>query len=162
MKKALILLVVVLFLVAGSYVFYHYYDFLFASEIKGVVVNVDRVTQPQAIITGGGNGAIPPAQLYSFAVAIRDEKGEIHTASSEDRQWAVVQSGQCAEAKFFPYPPWQLDRAGTYHGARLLRLFECGNKSATPAPAVTPTPSSSTPAPTPSVNAPTRRRVPKK
>lgn len=63
-------------------------------------------------------------------MAIKDEtSGEIFTASSEDRQWAAVQGeGLCAEAKFFPYPPWQLDKAGTYHGARLLKLWNCSEK----------------------------------
>jgi hypothetical protein len=69
--------------------------------------------------------SVPANQIFSYAVAIRDSRGEIHTASTEDRQWAVAQKGQCVEAKYFPYPPWQLDKAGTYHSARLLRLYEC-------------------------------------
>ncbi len=86
------------------------------------MIGIDRVTQPTSII---GSSQIPDSQLFSFAVAIKVPSGEIFTASSEDRQWAVVEKGQCAEVKFFPYPPWQLDKSGTYFGARLLKLFAC-------------------------------------
>jgi hypothetical protein len=87
-------------------------------------------------MTSGRQG-IPDEQIFSFGVAIRDSKGEIHTASSEDRQWAVAQAGQCVEAKYFPYAPWELSNAGTYHGARLIRLFDCppGTPADTPAAA---------------------------
>lgn len=91
--------------------------------MKGRVVAIDRVTQPNAVISSGAQ--IPAAQVFSFAVAIRDADGEIVTASSEDRQWAVVEKDQCAEAKYFPYPPWELEKAGTYFGARLLKLYDC-------------------------------------
>jgi hypothetical protein len=67
--------------------------------------------------------------MFSFAIAIRDQKGTIHTASAEDRQWAVVEKGQCVEAKFFPYPPWNLDKSGTFFGARLLKLYDCKSQS---------------------------------
>jgi hypothetical protein len=86
-------------------------------------MNIDRVTQPSAVFNGVNQ--TPAAQMYSFAVAIREKKGDIMTSSSEDRQWAVVEKGKCVEAKFFPYPFWQLDKSGTYFGARLLRLYDC-------------------------------------
>ena len=75
------------------------------------------------ILNGSGT---PPAEIFSYAVAIKDSKtGEIFTASSEDRRWAVVHKDQCVEAKFLPYPPWNLSRSGAYFGARLIRLFDC-------------------------------------
>ena len=124
MKKKLWLFILLLVLAASVYTVIAYYPYVFAKHLEGVVVGVERVTQPTAII--GSGRSIPPEQLYSFAVAIRDDKtSEIFTASSEDRQWAVVVKGQCAEAKFFPYAPWDLDKAGTYSGARLLRLYDC-------------------------------------
>ena len=100
-----------------------YYSFLFSKTVKGEVLKVERVSTADAIITSSRN--IPASQLFSYAISIRDDSGEIHTASSEDRQWAVVSSGQCVEAKFFPYPFWELDKGRTYFGARLERLFEC-------------------------------------
>jgi hypothetical protein len=125
MKRYVILLLAVLLLGGATYVSIRYYSYVFAKTITGEVVKVERVNQNEAIITGR---PVAPMQMFSFAIAIRDEKGEIHTSSSEDRQWAVVQEKQCATAKFFPYPPWELDKAGTYHGARLVRLFECPKK----------------------------------
>ena len=92
----------------------------------GEVIGIDRVIEPSTII---GAGKIPNAQIFSFAVAIKDANGDILTASSEDRQWAVVEKGKCAEAVFFPYPPWILDKAGTFFGARLYRLYECPSTS---------------------------------
>lgn len=105
-----------------------YYSYVFAKTVTGEIIGIERVSQANTIIGGGGGAPIPPAQIFSFAVAIKNEKNEIFTASSEDRQWAVVQKGHCAEAKFLPYPPWEFDKAGTYFGARLVRLFECDKK----------------------------------
>jgi hypothetical protein len=109
------------------FIFLNFYPNIFAKTIVGEIVGVDRVVTPMTLLTQGNQP--PPAQIFSFAVAIRDEKsGEIFTASSEDRQWAVVEKGFCAKAKFLVYPPWALDKAGTYYGARLLRLYDCKNK----------------------------------
>ncbi len=117
----------------GAYAIFRFYPYIFAKTVNGSILNIERVTAPDAIIASGRT--IPAEQLFSIAVSIKDSAGEIHTASSEDRQWAVAQPGQCAEAKFFPYPPWDLQKSGTYHGARLLRLYECAGS-----PAVAPTP----------------------
>ena len=119
---------------AGGYAIFRFYPYIFAKSVNGHILNIERVTAPDAIIASGR--AIPPEQLFSVAVSIKDSAGEIHTASSEDRQWAVAQTGQCAEAKFFPHPPWNLQKSGTYFGARLLRLYECTNSPGTaPTPA---------------------------
>jgi hypothetical protein len=124
MKKILTVLIVMLSLVVIGYVFFSYYPYIFAKTVIGEVTNVERVSTPLALFT---QNAVPPTQqIFSFAVAVKDEKtGEIITASAEDRQWAAVQKGYCAKVKFFPYPPWKLDKAGTYYGARLLHLYEC-------------------------------------
>ena len=107
---------------AASFIAVRYYHYVFARNVTGVVVGIDRVTQPSTII---GGSPIPSSQIFSVAIAIKESHGEIVTSSSEDRQWAVVEKGQCVEAKYFPYPPWQLDKAGTYAGARLLKLYDC-------------------------------------
>jgi hypothetical protein len=124
MKKIISTLIVVLSLVIIGYVFVSYYSYIFAKTVVGEVTKVERVSTPLALFT---NNSIPPTQqIFSFAVALKDEKtGEIFTASAEDRQWAAVEKGFCAKVKFFPYPPWKLDKAGTYYGARLLHLYEC-------------------------------------
>lgn len=126
MKKYMVIGVAVFVLLAAGFISVKYYSFVFAKTVRGEILRVERVSQADAIVAGGR--PLPPEQLFSFAVSIKDTQGEIHTASSEDRQWAVAQQGQCVEARFFPYPPWDLEKANTYYGARLERLFECQKK----------------------------------
>ena len=125
MKKWIIVSIVALLLAGAGFVSVRWYSYVFAKNVDGEIIKVERVTNPEAIV----GGSVPSAQVYSFAIAIRDKKGEIHTASSEDRQWAVAEKGQCVEAKFYPYAPWQLDKAGTYFGARLMRLYGCASET---------------------------------
>lgn len=127
MKKGITLFFLANLIFAVGFVLIKYYSYVFAKEVEGEIFGIERVTQPQAVVATQPN-AIAPEQLFSFAVAIRDSKGEIFTASSEDRQWAVVQKGQCAIAKFLPYAPWEFAKSGTFHGARLIKLYECGGK----------------------------------
>ncbi|HEX4926169.1 MAG TPA: hypothetical protein VFV50_18895 [Bdellovibrionales bacterium] len=121
-KSWLLLVILILVLISSGYVLINYYSFVFARTVTGEIVAVEKITDNTAILSGR---QVDPSQLFSYAVAIKGLDGEIVTASSEDRQWAVAQKGQCAEAKFYPYPPWDLDKAGTYHNARLRRLFDC-------------------------------------
>lgn len=126
MKHKITTLLSLLFIIGVAFVGIEYYSYIFARTVKGRISAIDRLTQPNAIINSGT--PIPASQVFSFAVAIKNDQGEIVTASSEDRQWGVAEKGQCAEAKFFPYPPWHLEKSGTYFGARLLRLFDCSGK----------------------------------
>jgi hypothetical protein len=97
----------------------------FSKTVAGEITGVERVEIPVALVARG-DGDIT-SKVFSFAIGIKDLKtGEIYTASSEDRQWAVAEKGQCTEAVFLPYPPWQFTKKDTYFGARLVRLFECG------------------------------------
>ena len=121
-KKWPILISLFLILAVAAYTCIKYYSYVFAKGVTGEIIAVERITDNTAIITGR---TVDASQLFSYAVAIRGKNGEIYTASSEDRQWAVAQKGQCAEAKYFPYPPWDFDKAGTFYGARLVRLFDC-------------------------------------
>jgi len=121
LKAALALLILIL--AGAGFVCVKYYSYVFAKDVQGELIGVERVNSAESVIATGRD--IPTLQLFSFAVAIRDKKGEIHAASSEDRQWAVTVKGQCVEARFYPYAPWQLDKAGTYFGARLNRIFDC-------------------------------------
>lgn len=122
-KKSLIVGLLFLVLFAGGYVCIRWYSYVFAKTVTGEIINVERVPPSSTVIST--TGTIPAAQLFSFAVAIRTQEGEIFTASTEDRQWAVAQKGQCAEVRFLPYEPWELEKAGTFHGARLLKLMDC-------------------------------------
>ncbi len=101
------------------------YDVVFSEKVVGEIFKVEPVHSTMTVLPTGSS--INP-QLFSFAVGIKDRKsGQIWTASSEDRQWAIAvgKTGLCAEAEFLPYPPWNFSKKGTFHGARLIHLFEC-------------------------------------
>ncbi len=104
-----------------------YYSFIFSKNVAGKVIAVKRVTETTAIM---GSRPMPESQLYSFSLSLELPSGEFMTATSEDRQWAVVLPGQCVQAKFYPYAPWELDKAGTYYNARLLKLADCKSEVA--------------------------------
>ncbi len=127
MKKVASGILVFIILVSIAYTLVSYWPYVFAKTVEGEVQKVEKLMDPIAVISQTGD---PSNKVFSFAVAIKDAAtGEIFTASTEDRQWAAVQSeGLCAEAKFFPYPPWNFDKSGTYFGARLLKLWTCAEK----------------------------------
>lgn len=122
-RMASVIVVFALLIFAGT-LFVKYYSVIFSRRVKGVVQKVERVDMNVALLQSARSGNINP-QVFSFAVAIKEDSGEIVTASAEDRQWAVVQAGQCAEAVYYPYPPWNFEKANTYFGARLEKLSEC-------------------------------------
>lgn len=123
-KKFIKILLVLLILLAVIWGVVDNWSVIFSKTIHGEITGVERVEIPVALISRAESNI--NEKVFSFAVGIKDLKtGEIYTASSEDRQWAVAQKGQCAEAVFLPYPPWKFTRTGTYFGARLIRLYEC-------------------------------------
>jgi hypothetical protein len=123
LKSLLLALTALVLLIAIGLVMFNFWSVLFRRSVIGVIESVERVTEVTAVL--GSARTLEDKNVYSFAVAIRNESGEMLTASSEDRQWAVAQKGQCVEAKFHPYPPWELEKAGTYFNARLQRLADC-------------------------------------
>lgn len=128
MKKVRNTLLAVLCVGIVIYVFISYYSFIFSRKVSGEIMAVEKVmSATMTVVTV--NGQDPSPQIFSYAVGIKDAKtGEIVTASTEDRQWAVAKPGQCATAEYFPYPPWELAKWGTYFNARLIMLTECGAK----------------------------------
>lgn len=52
------------------------YSWVFAKKVSGEVIEIERITEPTAIL---GNRATEE-QLHSYAMAIRDSDGLIHTA----------------------------------------------------------------------------------
>lgn len=131
MKSLVRATLVVLVLFFSGFVLFKYWSFIFARKVQGRIYNIDKVSTHLAVM---GGATIPQDKhaeqlhnqaLFSYAIAIREASGEIVTASSEDRQWAVAQVNQCVEAKFYVYPPWDLESAGTYFNARLIRLYDC-------------------------------------
>ena len=116
-----LLLVILLF--GGVVVVVNYYPYIFAKNITGEILEVERVTPPGMIVGSG----VTAAQMFSFAVMIKAQDGELYHASSEDRQWSIAKKGYCVEAKFYPYAPWSLDKAGTWFNARLTKVMECSH-----------------------------------
>ncbi|WP_413293685.1 hypothetical protein ACLSU7_01140 [Bdellovibrio sp. HCB185ZH] len=114
-------------LVAITWVVLVNYSVIFSKTVVGEVINVERVELPVALIARAGGEL--NEKVFSFAISIKDDTtNELFAATSEDRQWAIVQKGQCAEAVYLPYPPWELKKRGTYFGARLVKLYECPKK----------------------------------
>ncbi|MFN8845814.1 MAG: hypothetical protein ACK5V3_14125 [Bdellovibrionales bacterium] len=128
MKKAAFLILTVLLLIVGGGVTIKFWSYIFAKDVEGQIIKVERLVDPMAVAVMG-NGTGPSSKVFSFAVAVKDsQSGEIMTGSTEDRQWAAVDGeGFCAQARFFPYPPWQFDKAGTYFGVRLLKMWSCAD-----------------------------------
>jgi hypothetical protein len=120
-KKFVYLLLALIFLAGGGLILQNNYSLIFSKHVTGEIVDVQRVNSNLAVV-GAGSGDLG---LFSFAVAIRDSDGRIHTASSEDRQWAVAKQGFCVDAIFYPYPPWNFEKAGTYMNARMIQLRDC-------------------------------------
>jgi hypothetical protein len=160
MRKFLNSFILVLFLGVTGYVFYTYWSMIFSKTIKGVITDVERVNSPTVVVGGGFNSATNK-EMFSYAVAIKQKDGDIATASSEDRQWAVAQKGLCAEARFYPYPPWDFEKAGTYFNARLIRLYVCEEgKIITEKPTATPDASTKPPSPVPDTSTPPSAAMP--
>lgn len=120
------------FYILSSFVFlffiglgvFKYYDIIFAKKVEGQIFEIQRVNQPNLVV-GSATSGFNPEIMHSYAVAIRTLDGEIFTASGYDRQWEVVRKGICVEAKFYPYPPWELEKGGTYKNARLIKMKQC-------------------------------------
>ncbi|HMN69315.1 MAG TPA: hypothetical protein PKC28_12300 [Bdellovibrionales bacterium] len=106
------------------------WSFVFSKRVYGEIVNVERVTDPSAILSARTS----EAQIHSYSILIQGEDGKLYTSSSEDSQWQVAKKGYCADVRLYRYPPWHFDRASTFFNARLLELTVCKGKSAPPAP----------------------------
>ncbi len=145
-KKFTYLLLLVVFVIAVVWIVQQNYSLIFSKTVSGQVVDVQHVNSNVAVIQSGQNDAV-----LSFAVAIRDEKGIIFTASSNDRRWAVVKPGFCADVVFYPFPPWDLSNSGTYSNARLVHMRDCppGTGQAAPLSATATAPVAPVPTATP-------------
>ena len=93
----------------------------FRSTHTGTVVECASLT-PQMIVNNTRSVATNP--VYSFAVNIQGEEGQILSFSSEDRQFAACNKGDVIRVLVFKYPPWNLDKSGTYYGGRLLQKLK--------------------------------------
>jgi len=123
--KALIILGV---LVAVGVFVVTNYSWVFSKRVRGVVIDVQRVTSPTAVF---GNRATE-AQMYSYSVLVQGEDGVLYTSSSEDRQWQVVKKGYCIDALLYRYPPWHFDKGNNFFNARVEQIRVCPGQTALP------------------------------
>ena len=93
------------------------YKYLYAENVTAKVTEIQNI-QPSAVVADAG-------VVFSSALMLTTKEGQMISTSSEDRQWFVVKQGQCVRAKLFKYAPWDLDKAGTYYGARMISIIPC-------------------------------------
>lgn len=110
------------------------YAWLFAKNVEGEIVEVERIMEPTALI----GGALSDKQIHSYAVLIQTKSGEMFTSSADDRQWEVAKKGYCVMATLYRYPPWNLEKGGTFYNARLKQINRCPGKEAAPEPPTEP------------------------
>lgn len=104
------------------------YSWVFAKRVHGRIINVERVTDPNAIISG----RVTEAQMHTYAILIQGEDGRLYTANSDNPRWEVAKKGYCVDTLLYRYPPWQLERANTFFNARLDELSLCPGESTPP------------------------------
>ena len=123
-----VLLTMLFFIVVvggGSYLVYQKYGLLFAKSIDGQIVALETIQ----------NFERRHPDDSGYAVGVQNAAGEIFAAKSLGEEWRIAHKGQCIRAKFFPYPPWDLQNRGTYWGVRVLNLKNCeANTETSPAP----------------------------
>lgn len=124
-------LIVLLAVLAIAFFVFTQWSWVFSKKVQGRVLAVSRVTQPNAIL----GSRITDAQMHSYSIMIQGDDGKIYNASSEDRQWEVVTKDYCVTTRLYVYPPWELEKAGTYFNARILETRFCSGQ-----PPVTPPP----------------------
>lgn len=140
LKKFMYLVLLLVFFGVVGYLVVVNYSFLFSKKVEGQVIAVDRVTHSNMVM---GNAVVKASNvLHLFAVSVKNDKGEIFIGRSEDPQWSIVQKGNCVTAVYYPYPPWQLDKANTYFNVILKAMKEC--PAGTPPPPEEPTESAPT------------------
>lgn len=119
MKFTRILLLIVVLVGVLAFVIVRF-DWVFAKSVTGRLVNVERVTDPNAIISS----RVTQAQMHSYAILIQGDDGKLYTTSSDDQRWQVAKKGYCVRALLYRYPPWNLNQIGFFN-ARLDDIQVC-------------------------------------
>lgn len=119
-----ILLVFLLLLGVLTFVVFNY-SWLFSKTVRGEILDLERITTPSALNVPGGD-------VQSYAILLQDEDGYMYTFSAVDRQWQVAKKGYCVMATLYRYPPWNLEKGGTFYNAQLKQIYKCPKKEASP------------------------------
>lgn len=132
-KIVVVMVVLFVFVAIVAAAVVNYYHIIFARKVTGEVISVQKVDASVDVIASKPGEPLPN-KMFSWAVAVEDQiTKEIYVSSSEDRRWATLEKGNCVTAKFFPYPPWRLDRSGAYFDARVITFKKvCDGKEEVP------------------------------
>lgn len=124
-KTFLKMLVVFLFLIGVLAFVVFNYSWLFSKTVRGQILDLERISTPSA-------PNVPGTETQSYAILLQDKDGFMYTFSAEDRQWQVAKKGYCVMATLYRYPPWNLEKSGTFYNAQLKQIYKCPNKEAPP------------------------------
>ncbi len=96
------------------------YGYLRSKDITGNIVSVTSAMPENGAVIAKGPIA------FKVAVLIQTKDGEMISFSSDDSQWASLRGdqhvGKCVTATVYPYPPWNLGKAGTLHSGRMIKF----------------------------------------
>lgn len=131
LKSLILVLIGALVILLASGLFIQHYSWIFAKNIRGEVIEIESSAIPS---TPPANGSSETASTTVFTVLIEASDGKMYTSTTTDEQWKVVRKGYCVQVLLYRYPPWDLERAGTFFNARLRQLYRCDEapKSETP------------------------------
>lgn len=104
------------------------YSWVFAKRVHGRILNVERVTDPNAIISA----RVTEAQMHTYAILIQGDDGKLYTANSANSRWEVAKTGYCVDALLYREPFWKTKSANTFADARLDELSLCPGETAPP------------------------------
>ena len=121
------LIVAAILIGSGAFVLANY-SWVFAKRVHGRILNVERVTDPNAIISA----RVTEAQMHTYAILIQGEDGRLYTANSENSRWEIAKKGYCVDALLYRRPFWELKVANTFYDARLDELSLCPGETAPP------------------------------
>lgn len=100
------------------------YGYLNSKDVSGRLESVTSAMPAGSIVGNNYN-----ANVFQAGVVIKEADGSLISFSTQDRQWASFEGnkaqGKCVTARIFPYAPWELSKAKTYHAGRLLSVKEC-------------------------------------
>ncbi len=99
------------------------YGYIKSQDVSGRLESVSSA-MPEGAIVGGYS-----APVFQASVLLKQPDGTQLSFSTDDRQWASFlgekAKGKCVQARIFPYAPWALSKAGTFHSGRLLAVRDC-------------------------------------
>jgi type II secretory pathway component PulJ len=111
----LIELFVILAITAIILLFLGIYKLVSRSDYTGTVENIQNLTQTMPNMSNTG-------PQFSFSIRLNTGT-EIITFSSEDRQFGIIKQGDKIQVATFKYAPWNIGKAGTLYGGRVLKIY---------------------------------------